>query len=49
MSWSNQNFDPFHYGCVLSEVHLVHEYSRSGHGRGRIVLQIADEAEGTVA
>lgn len=27
----------------LSEAHLAHELSQSGHGRGRIVLQIADE------
>ena len=33
----------------LSEVQQAHEYSRSGHGRGRIVLQIADEAGGTFA
>ena len=33
----------------LSEVQQAHEYSRSGHGRGRIVLQIADEAENTFA
>ena len=33
----------------LSEVQQAHEYSRSGHGRGRIVLQIADEAESTFA
>ncbi len=31
----------------LGEVQQAHEYSRSGHGRGRIVLQIADEAENT--
>jgi NADPH:quinone reductase-like Zn-dependent oxidoreductase len=31
----------------LSEVQQAHEYSRSGHGRGRIVLLIADEAENT--
>jgi NADPH:quinone reductase-like Zn-dependent oxidoreductase len=30
----------------LSEVQQAHEYSQIGHGRGRIVLQIADEAEG---
>jgi NADPH:quinone reductase-like Zn-dependent oxidoreductase len=33
----------------LSEVQQAHEYSRIGHGRGRIVLQIADEAEHTFA
>jgi NADPH:quinone reductase-like Zn-dependent oxidoreductase len=33
----------------LSEVQQAHEYSRSGHGRGRIVLQIAVEAENTFA
>jgi len=33
----------------LSEVQEAHEYSRSGHGRGRIVLQIADEAKNTFA
>src|SRR6266700_515648 len=33
----------------LSKVQQAHERSQSGHGRGRIVLQIADEAESTVA
>jgi NADPH:quinone reductase-like Zn-dependent oxidoreductase len=33
----------------LSEVQQAHEYSRSGHGRGRIVLQITDEAVKTFA
>ncbi len=33
----------------LSEVQQAHEYGQSGHGRGRIVLQIADEAENTSA
>jgi len=33
----------------LSEVQQAHEYSQSGHGRGRIVLQIADGAENTFA
>jgi len=33
----------------LSEVQQAQEYSRSGHGRGRIVLQIAEEAEHTFA
>jgi NADPH:quinone reductase-like Zn-dependent oxidoreductase len=33
----------------MSEVQLAHEYSRGGHGRGRIVLQIADEVENSLA
>ena len=33
----------------LSEVQLAHEYSRRGHGRGRIVLLIADVAENILA
>ncbi|MFL5652899.1 MAG: NADP-dependent oxidoreductase [Ktedonobacteraceae bacterium] len=33
----------------LSEVQQAHEYGQSGHGRGRIVLQIAEEAENTFA
>ena len=33
----------------LSEVQQAHEHSRSGHGRGRIVLQIADKAGNTFA
>jgi NADPH:quinone reductase-like Zn-dependent oxidoreductase len=33
----------------LNEVQLAHEYSRGGHGRGRIVLQIADEVENSLA
>ncbi len=33
----------------LGEVQQAHEYSRSGHGRSRIVLLIADEAESTLA
>jgi NADPH:quinone reductase-like Zn-dependent oxidoreductase len=32
----------------LGKVQQAHERSQSSHGRGRIVLQIADEAEGTV-
>jgi NADPH:quinone reductase-like Zn-dependent oxidoreductase len=32
----------------LREVQQAHEYSQSGHGRGRIVLQIGDETEGPV-
>ena len=34
---------------ALSEVQQAHEYGQSGHGRGRIVLQVADEAENTFA
>jgi NADPH:quinone reductase-like Zn-dependent oxidoreductase len=33
----------------LNEVQLAHECSRGGHGRGRIVLQIADEVENSSA
>ncbi len=33
----------------LSRVQQAHEYGQSSHGRGRIVLQIADEAEDTFA
>jgi NADPH:quinone reductase-like Zn-dependent oxidoreductase len=33
----------------LSKVQQAHERSQSSHGRGRIVLQITDEAESTVA
>jgi NADPH:quinone reductase-like Zn-dependent oxidoreductase len=33
----------------LSEVQQTHEYGQSGHGRGRIVLQIADKAGNTFA
>ena len=33
----------------LSKVQQAHEHSQSGHGRGRIVLRIADEAESTFA
>jgi len=33
----------------LNEVQLAHEYSRGGHGRGRIVLQIADEVKNSLA
>ena len=33
----------------MSEVQLAHEYSRGGHGCGRIVLQIADEVENSLA
>jgi NADPH:quinone reductase-like Zn-dependent oxidoreductase len=33
----------------LSEVQQAHTYGQGGHGRGRIVLQIADEAESTFA
>ncbi len=33
----------------LNEVQLAHEYSRGGHGRGRIVLQIADEVKNYLA
>ncbi len=34
---------------ALSEVQQAHEYGQSSHGRGRIVLQIADGAENTFA
>ncbi|HZR43973.1 MAG TPA: NADP-dependent oxidoreductase [Ktedonobacteraceae bacterium] len=34
---------------ALSEVRQAHEYGQNGHGRGRIVLQIADEREDTFA
>jgi NADPH:quinone reductase-like Zn-dependent oxidoreductase len=34
---------------ALSEVQQAHEYGQSSHGRGRIVLQIADRAENTFA
>jgi NADPH:quinone reductase-like Zn-dependent oxidoreductase len=33
----------------LKKVQQAHEHSQSGHGRGRIVLRIADEAESTFA
>jgi len=33
----------------LSRVQQAHEYGQSSHGRGRIVLQIADETEGIFA
>ena len=33
----------------LRKVQQAHERSQSGHGRGRIVLRIADEAESTFA
>lgn len=33
----------------LRKVQQAHEHSQSGHGRGRIVLRIADEAESTFA
>ncbi|HXL35952.1 MAG TPA: zinc-binding dehydrogenase, partial [Ktedonobacteraceae bacterium] len=33
----------------LSEAQQAHEYGQSSHGRGRIVLQIADGAENTFA
>jgi NADPH:quinone reductase-like Zn-dependent oxidoreductase len=34
---------------ALGEVQQAQEYSRSGHGWGRIVLQIVDESENTLA
>jgi NADPH:quinone reductase-like Zn-dependent oxidoreductase len=34
---------------ALSEVQQAHEYGQSSHGRGRIVLQIADGSENTFA
>jgi len=33
----------------LSEAQHAHEYSQGGHGRGRIVLQVVDEAENALA
>jgi NADPH:quinone reductase-like Zn-dependent oxidoreductase len=34
---------------ALSEAQQAHEYGQSSHGRGRIVLQVADGAENTFA